>query len=147
MTDEIEAIRTVGRVLAQLPDAAARVRVMRWAAERFRTDTTFAVAAAAAPAAIVSRVNAAVDPTLSMDGLQELFRARTKVGDELTLDASPLMMESEPVAELVPHVEQVPHVEEPPHADSMIHSFVTDFQRLADDCQNVFAVPISSTSQ
>src|SRR5262245_48337928 len=38
MTGEIEAIRTVGRALAQLPDARSRLRVLRWAAERFQID-------------------------------------------------------------------------------------------------------------
>src|SRR3989442_15704881 len=66
MTDEVEAIRTIGRALAQLPDAAARVRVLRWAAERFQIETTVAVAVPTASPVMAANASA-VDPTLSID--------------------------------------------------------------------------------
>jgi hypothetical protein len=140
MTDEVEAIRTIGRALAQLPDAAARVRVLRWALERFQVDTTVAVAAAV-PRIVAANVNA-LDPTLSLEGIHELFAVNRKTGEALPMDDDSLTMESDAAAggELVAPVAQpIPHVEESPQAGSMLHSFVSDFQRLADDCQTVFA--------
>jgi len=139
MTDEVEAIRTVGRALAQLPDAAARVRVLRWAFERFQIDTSVMVPAAVSQ--VVAENVKSLDPTLSMEGLHELFPVKRKTGEALPPDDDSLTLESDAAAgELVAHVAQpIPHVEESPQAGSMLHSFVSDFQRLADDCQTVFA--------
>src|SRR5215470_2262811 len=73
VADEFDAISVIGEVLERLPDAAARARVLRWAAERFAIQTT---ATAAAPVSVAAAANA-FDPTLSVDGLQDLFPAAT----------------------------------------------------------------------
>jgi hypothetical protein len=184
MTDELEAIRTLGQVLARLPDTAARVRVLRWAAERFEIDTTVSAASSAAlkteglgtPGAID-----AIDQTLSTDSLYDLFpaavarnsRERVAMDDALTMDgvlmddalreeaAAPasvpqhVMVENTylPTADLESLDVDAPVAQpgaaasgEAPRAESLIHSFVTDLQRLAQDCQTVFA-PITPTPQ
>jgi len=138
MTDEIEAIRAVGRALAQLPDAAARARVLRWAAERFQIDT--AVTPAAAPTAPVKA--AAVDRpdlTLSMDGVHDLFPAPRNQDQARAIESDLLTLEAEPIAELAPQVKETTPVEIAPESGSMLHDFVNDFQRLANDCQTLFA--------
>ncbi|OLE81545.1 MAG: hypothetical protein AUF76_12715 [Acidobacteria bacterium 13_1_20CM_2_65_9] len=143
MTDEVEAIRMVGHALARLPDAAARVRVLRWAFERFQIDTSVMVPAAVSQ--VVAENVKSLDPTLSMEGLHELFPVKRKTGEALPPDDDSLTLESDAAAggELVAHVARpIPHVEESPQAGSMLHSFVSDFQRLADDCQTVFAAPV-----
>jgi transcription elongation factor Elf1 len=161
MTDEVEAIRTVGRALAKLRDDTSRVRVLRWAAERFQIED--ALAPAAAPAAAV--VNAATvegpDLTLSMDGLADLFptrreqsRARDFESDLLTLDTAQFGAAA-PIAKLdaidsidspghdVVTVEEKPVDEKPAdtavQSGSALHNFVHDLQRLANDCQTLFA--------
>ena len=184
MTDELEAIRTLGQVLARLPDTAARVRVLRWAAERFEIDTTVSVASSAAlkteglgtPGAID-----AIDQTLSTDSLYDLFppavprnsRERVAMDDALTMDG--VLMNDAPPEEAAAPASAPQHVMventylatadleslevdapvaqpaaaasgEAPRAESLIHSFVTDLQRLAQDCQTVFA-PITPTPQ
>ena len=161
MTDEVEAIRTVGRALAKLPDDASRVRVLRWAAERFEIED--ALAPAVAPAAAIVNATAVEGPdlTLSMDGLSDLFparneqsRARDFESDLLTLDTAQLAAAA-PIAQLdaidsidspgddVVRVEEKPVAEKPaetaPLSGSVLHNFVHDFQRLANDCQTLFA--------
>jgi hypothetical protein len=141
LTDEIEAIRVVGRAFAQLPDAASRARVLRWAAERFQIDTavTPAAAPAAAPAAPVkaAKVNGP-DLTLSMDGLHDLFPAPKNQAHAQALESDLLTLEAKPVAELAPQVEETTPVDSA-ESGSVLHNFVNDFQRLANDCQTLFA--------
>jgi len=144
MTEEVEAIRAVGRALAQLPDAAARVRVMRWAAERFQIETTVAAVAVASASPVTTATVKPPDPTLSMDGVTELFPAPADPNRVKALAATSLTLTAEPVAALAPHVEEIPPVQETPQAGSMLHSFVSDFQRLANDCQSVFAAPVTA---
>lgn len=170
MTDELEAIRTLGQVLARLPDTAARVRVLRWAAERFDIDTTVSVAA---PAAFKSPAVDAIDHTLSTDDLDDLFpatvakssREQLSIEDAVTMDdARPMAAapvegnviaddENRDLLDLDSLELDVPAVQPPaaasgeaPRAESLIHSFVTDLQRLAQDCETVFA-PITPTPQ
>src|SRR5215471_18362671 len=76
LTDELEAIRAIEQALTRLPDRAARKRVLRWATERFDVDTTAAVVAPAAQ--LNTSTVAAIDQTLSTDGLHELFPAGSK---------------------------------------------------------------------
>jgi hypothetical protein len=169
ITDELDAISTIAQVLASLPDTAARVRVLRWAAERFEINAS--MTAAPAPAAAST-----VDQTLSVDGLQDLFaaapvkdtRAHLSVDDTLGLhdmlpppvatpgaatsvaivDNAQLALEIESLELDAPAVEQQPAAAalDPQRAESLIHSFVADLQRLAQDCQTVFA-PVSTTPQ
>jgi hypothetical protein len=173
MTDELDAIRTIGQVLARLPDTNARVRVLRWAAERFEIDTAVTFEPAANLA--TGTADAAIDPTLSMDGLHDLFpataardsRAPFAIDDTLVMD-DPLPAPNTAVtiasaafaredSQMALGLESLeldsPAGDEPlatglqaQRAESLIHSFVTDLQRLAQDCQNVFA-PITTTPQ
>lgn len=154
MTDEIEAIRAVGRALAQLPDVASRVRVLRWAAERFEIDATLG-AAAAGFVHHAAQANEAADPMLSVDGLQDLFKARVappvndsaddlrlESTDDLTLETTS-GLELESAAHLALETQPMPAPAEP-HFESTVHTFVSDFQRLALDWQTAFATPAAS---
>jgi transcription elongation factor Elf1 len=165
MTDEVDAIRTVGRALARLRDDASRVRVLRWAAERFQIEAALAPAVApTAAAAVTTATDEGPDLTLSMDGLSDLFPARKEQDrtqefdpDLLTFPvARPAVVDQ--IAELdtidsidsldvVPvaakPVDDKPIEEKPadaaPQSGSVLHNFVHDFQRLANDCQTLFA--------
>ena len=64
---ESSAIVAIGKVLSALPDAEARVRVLRWANERFNAPADVTGQAPAAAQA------AAADPMLSVDGLLSFF--------------------------------------------------------------------------
>jgi transcription elongation factor Elf1 len=100
VTDEIEAIRTVGRALAQLPDAASRVRVIRWASERFQIDLAVVAASAAgaatAPGAASAPPHDAVDPTLSMDGVDDFFTFESDNDDQPVGHADPITADTRP---------------------------------------------------
>lgn len=142
MTDEIEAIRAVGSALARLPDAGSRERVLRWAAERFQIEPTIAVPVATPSHVMASQVRVP-DSTLSVDGLQEFFPVRARTDDALSVDAETC---TQPLFETA-QVEETPVLvhDETPKLDSMVHSFVADFQRLASDWQTVFAAPGSGS--
>ena len=174
VTDEIEAIRTVGRALAQLPDADARARVLRWAVERFQIDTTLVGASVAtASRATIARQAAPQDPTLSMEGLHELFPVDTAADDDQLGDDEPMMataetmtvtaeamtLSAQPVtasadSELLDEatlfmeaepVVETPRAEETPRLESMVRSLVSDFQRLALDLDTLFAAPAAGS--
>ena len=156
MTDEVEAIRTIGRALAQLPDAASRVRVMRWASERFQIDVAVvaaraasAVSAATAPHAAVARQQDMPDPTLSMEGLSDFFSANTDTDRDRGHDADVMMAAAELDDEAPLFVDPEPAVasprEETPRFESMVRSLVSDFQRLALDLDTVFAAPAAGS--
>ncbi|HEV8346952.1 MAG TPA: hypothetical protein VGQ16_10280 [Vicinamibacterales bacterium] len=153
MTDEVEAIRTIGRALAQLPDAASRVRVMRWASERFQIDVAVvaarAASAATAPHAAVARQQDMHDPTLSMEGLSDFFPANTDTDRDRRDDADVMMAAAELDDEAPLFVDPEPAVtsprEETPRFESMVRSLVSDFQRLALDLDTVFAAPAAGS--
>jgi hypothetical protein len=173
ITDELEAISAISDVLASLPDSDARARVLRWAAERFEINAS----ATAAPVAAAATTSA-IDQTLSVDGLQDLFpgapvkdtRAHLSVDDTLALhdmlpaqlptatpQAAPITTMATDNSQLALEIESLEldatAIEQPAaaagdaqRAESLIHSFVADLQRLAQDCQTVFA-PVSTTPQ
>jgi hypothetical protein len=62
------AIAAVNKALSALPDPAARLRVLRWANERFSAPTAIAAQAPTVAAAVV-----AADPMLSIEGLHAFF--------------------------------------------------------------------------
>ena len=140
VTDEVEAIRAVGRALAQLPDAASRVRVLRWASERFQIDVTVGAVnvTATSHAAMIERAEAH-DPTLSMDGVHQLFPAVVDDYDSAIVDDAPLFVEIEPIAV------EAPRAGETPRLESMVSTFVSDFRRLALDLDTVFAAPAAGS--
>jgi len=155
VTDEVEAIRAVGRALAQLPDAASRIRVLRWASERFQIDVTLADARAAAPSshAAVFQRGDAHDPTLSMEGVHEMFPAEAYDCGDMMGDAEPMMASAETViadqgplfVESEPVVVETPRAEEPPRVDSLLGTFASDLRRLALDLDTVFAAPAAGS--
>ena len=126
VTAEIEAMRAIGAALRQLPDQAARARVLRWAAERFAVDASAAepLMASAAPMMTTSEGadrlrSSANDPTLAVESLYDLFPQLERDQPQPTGD----------------------HV---PHQESIVREFVTDFQRLARDWQTAFGTPTTS---
>jgi len=165
MTTEVEAIRTVGRALAQLPDDASRVRVLRWAAERFHVETALAPAAAPATSPVKAAVAKGPDLSLSVDGLFDLFPTRKEQDRAQAFDSELLTLEAAPVASAAPIADndaiesidavgpidaldaigddalpaQEAPVEPAPQTGSVLHNFVHDFQRLANDCQTLFS--------
>src|SRR5215510_8753053 len=120
IADELDAIGAIVEVLERLPDTSARARVLRWAAERLEIQTT---ATAAVPASIAAAANA-FDPTLSVDGLQDLFPAATAkdMHAQLSLDDT---LATDVLTEAVPAIERPASAgAETARADSLIHSFV-----------------------
>ena len=136
MTDEIEAIRAVGRALARLSDPASRARVLRWATERFQIDA--AVTPAAVPARPPVKAAAADGPdlTLSTDSLFDFFPAPTE-RERARLESDSLAIGPDPLVQAVPPVDET-RVEDARPSGSTLRSFVSDFQRLASDCQTLF---------
>jgi hypothetical protein len=65
---EATAIVAIGRALSTLPDPEARLRVLRWANERFSAPAAIGAETPAVAAAVV-----AADPMLSMDGVHAFF--------------------------------------------------------------------------
>jgi len=107
LADELDALAVVGRTLAGL-EPAARDRVLRWVLERFDRAQPESVRQ---PPAVAREVE---DPTLSVEGVQ-LFAGRTSEGDDSLTLAAPAT--------------------NPRDVESMVHSFVTDFQRLVVEWQ------------
>jgi hypothetical protein len=118
---ELEAMEAIADLLAQLPDAAARNRVLTWAGAIFHQAEPALFSTAPAPPLHVvrpvafkdSNVTAQEDSGLSIGDLEDWF-----VTDKTPLPAarSPQAVKTQPVV-------------------SMIHGFVEDFQKLAKDWQ------------
>ena len=126
---ELAAMEGISDLLAELPDAAARTRVLRWVDAIFRQDTP-APAPVAAPTPLhmvrsvvfqESTVDAPDDCSLTVGDLDYL-----SVGDlDDWFDKDSV---SPPDDRLPEPVSNQPVV-------SMIHGFVADFQKLARDWQ------------
>ena len=110
LTAELTAMERIALALDELPDEAARLRVVRWALERF------CPAAAAHPdlpaTARLEPVVAGPDTQLEVGDLREFFVDHTV----------------DPDAE-----RERPAVKEP--LEAMVKGFVADFQRVADEWQ------------
>ena len=109
-SEELGVMRLIGRALAQLPDAESRMRVLRWASERFLAAPT-----PEAVAPVLVRTFSASDQALSLDGM-ELFEDASE-RDELE-DAAP-----------------APAL--PERLDALLDGFVSDFQRMTVALQSV----------
>jgi len=112
---ELEAMAVISRVLETLPDAAARQRVLRWAAERAGIDT---LACSAAVGATASVVPPADDPALKIDSLEDMFGKASPVEDDLAV------VVDEPVVVTDTSNAPVAHV---------LRSFAAEFQRFAEE--------------
>jgi hypothetical protein len=114
VTTELEAMQLVASALGEVDDAQARLRVIRWAMERFfpgaAVETTNC-----SPAS--DSMRPAPDTTLEVGSLHEFFVRDTVDPDD---DDCPL----QPAR---------PAIREP--IESMVKGFVADFQRLAAACQ------------
>jgi hypothetical protein len=118
---ELAAMEGMSDLLARLPDAAARSRVLYWVDAIFRQDTPAPVAMPAPtplhvvrPAAFQeSKVDASADCSLSVGDLDDWFDN----------DSTP------------PPADRLPEPVSTQPAVSMIHGFVVDFQKLARDWQ------------
>ncbi len=106
VTIELEVIQAVGHALAQLPNADAQRRVLQWINDRFQPSSSPSAPRPAPDAATT-------DSTLGLDGLEELFEHP---------GFTPTM-----------HHEAV--TPEEPRLESLVHGFVSDFQRVALEWQ------------
>ena len=118
---ELAAMEGIADLLAGLPDAAARTRVLQWVAVIFRQDEAVSIPRLVAtphhvvrPAAFQeSKVNAPEDGGLTVGDWDDWFdKDRTPPADDRLEEAAG----KQPVV-------------------SMIHGFVADFQKLARDWQ------------
>jgi len=120
LTSELATMQRIAMALGDLRDDQARERVLRWAMERFLP----ALAAQSGPVASVPSQHSPPAPTaacddndatLAVDGIDELF--------EEAKSADPNARRRQPSAN------------EP--VESMVKSFVADFQKLARDWNGV----------
>jgi hypothetical protein len=111
LADEIEAIAVIGRALGNITDPAVRRRILAWATECFLSEPP--ARTADAPTA---RRAAAADTTLAVDAIGEMFSASTSSHEDLAIE---------------PRVE--PQADAP--VKTLVHGFVTDFQRLVVEWQ------------
>ena len=167
LTREADAIHLIGSALSELPDDAARARVLRWATERFGLGS-LPVQGAGEPVAPC----ASSDATLVVGDLHEFFddnlprRDSDLWTDGDTLDALPPSAETvDPpaaddaaldalevgpvtITDIDESVSGLTVVSEPRQAGSpepaaefetAVHDFVAELQRLAHDWETAFA--------
>jgi|SRR5947209_9625052 len=117
VSTELAAMQRIAMALGDVRDVRIRLRVMRWAMERFlMTGAAQATTAAAPQPAASVATGARADATLDVDDLHDLF-----VNDTVDADDDDC---TEPAA--------AQPADEP--IESMLKSFVTDFQRIAAAC-------------
>jgi hypothetical protein len=137
VSSELDAILAVGHALNRLQDPHARARVLQWAIERFQVTATVLPA-------LVSPMIETVDSMLAVDELIDLFgiaapASPSAADEELSdlFDEKP-SVSRRPLLELV--VSAQPPVAEPPveapPLDSLVQDFVSDFRRIAMECQS-----------
>jgi hypothetical protein len=126
---ELAAMRSVADTLEHLPDNEARARVLKWVAEFF--DVKTAKPGDSLPGAGAPPVQArSADPFLAVTALSSFFGPRPQVDE---LDGAD---EFEPLDWLnVEPAAAAPASETGRGVESMVHSFVADFQKLARDWQ------------
>ena len=111
----------IGQALGDLPDAAARQRVLKWAAERFAIENGDEAAVAVAPAAVSS----SNDTDLAVDSLNDMFAAQVSViDDDLGEFAAPAVV----VASVPAPVE----TQKQP-LEAVLRSFAAEFRAFADE--------------
>src|SRR5689334_13035755 len=117
---ELEAMQTIARALASVSDRETRLRILRWTNERFGG---LAAAAPARPATAAEQ--RASDPSLSVDGVVDLFEDHSVI--ELAVhEAAPL---AQPAAVQATAV-QAAHAADQP-LDSLVRGFATEIRALA----------------
>jgi hypothetical protein len=120
LTLELEAMAAIGLVLSDLPDPAARLRVLKWATERFAAELEAAPQVLVADPAPVQDISS--DPALAVDSLDEMFvTVSDETDDDLGEFAAPA-----PGGALAPTAPQAP-------LEVVIRSFAQDFQRFVEE--------------
>jgi hypothetical protein len=109
LSEELEAMATIGRVLDGIDDAVVRQRVLRWANERCLPIEQ--------PVSASTSIEIAADPALAVDSLSDMF-PDDRLDREASRDKLTLVAADRPV-------------------EATLRSFVADFQRLAKDWQNI----------
>jgi hypothetical protein len=145
---ELIAICAVGKALASVEDPEARLRVLRWANERFQP-VLDAPPHAQLPAPrpsppAVPALRLAPEPDLTVDGLDDLFAQPTAPGPaKITEDSGVVLSVAEDLSDLYepstgparpPLLHLVPREELP--FDQAMAEFVESFQRLTLECQS-----------
>ena len=114
LTQELDAMAALGRVLADLTDPASRQRVLHWAAERFGVDVASGVQPMAEPSQSPDRVS--FDPALNVGSLDDMFPAAFEdVDGDLAIFEQSGPEASKPSIEVV------------------MRSFAADFQRFTEE--------------
>jgi hypothetical protein len=119
LTQELSAMSTLGKVLGELADPAARERVLRWATERFQAGEPVSRERAAEAVRPV-----AGDPMLAVDSLDDMFAPGQPVphGGEHAVDhhtdADLTVYENETVKQPI---------------EVVLRSFAAEFQRFAEE--------------
>jgi hypothetical protein len=105
---ELAAMHAVGIAIGELRDHDARLRILRWAMERFHP------AFAKAPKSTPVRQAAIADPNVSMENFDGLY-----ANDAPVVNVGPQSRRSEPEPEL----------------GSLVQDFVADFRQFASEWQ------------
>ena len=129
LSAELEAMHAIGAALARVRDPQARLRVLRWAADRF--DAQPAAAPAPQPSAAVAAPLS--DPTLAVETLHELFE--TPASDDVLLEIFDVPAMHAIAAAPEPASAPRKPREEPARLDALVRGFAAEFQRLAIEWQ------------
>lgn len=124
LEQELTAMQAVGRALASVSDPAVRARVLQWAVERFGAQTDVTASTSGPSAAPPS----GGDGDLTLDGVQWLFDGHA-AGRRDSDD------EPDPRPPLGPVLHRREHADAS-GLETIVHSFVDDFRRLAQEWQS-----------
>ena len=116
LTQEVDAMAIIGQLLGKLPDAAARQRVLKWAAERYGSEVMTQAPSSAAQAP------ARGDSSLAVDSLNDMFTQAQPADDDLS----------------VPAFEAAAEEPKPP-VSTVIQSFARELRRFADEWKGAAA--------
>lgn len=135
---ELAAMHAIAAALARVRDPQARLRVLRWATDRFQASTTAGVPPQAADTAMIVAI-AEEDPTLAVENLYDLFEssASNDMCDmfETPASASAALAVATPAPE--PACEPRKQArEEPARLETLVRGFASEFQRLAMEWQS-----------
>jgi len=119
LTQEIDTMAIIGQLLGKLPDGAARQRVLTWAVERYRSESTASQLQPVAP----GQASLRDDSTLAVDSLNDIFAAAPKASDDDLV---------------VPRLEPAQAPAKPP-VQSVLQSFTNEFRRFADEWKGATA--------
>jgi hypothetical protein len=110
LSEELEAMASIARVLDAIDDPIIRQRVLRWANDRF-------LASGQPPTTNVPVETAPADPGLAVDSIGDMF-PDDRLEREESRDKLTLVTATRPV-------------------EATLRSFVADFQRLAKDWKDI----------